>query len=198
VSDVVDLVFALQGGPVALDYADRLYRSLAACLPWLEGETAAGVHPLAGVSPGDHEIYLTRRARLALRLPASRLDQARALTGSRLDLGGPVDVGAASERPLSEITTLYSAFVSVGTADEAAFMVRCEELLAAERIAGRLVCGKAHRGCGSDAQWHGFSLMVFGLSIEDSLRLQRQGIGGERKHGCGIFIPHKSVHAVGE
>ena len=197
-SDVVDLVFALQGGPVALDYADQLYRALAARLPWLEGEAAAGVHPLAGVSPGDRELYLTRRARLALRLPASRVDDARALTSSRLDLGGVIDVGVASERPLSEITTLYSAFVSVGTADEATFMARCQELLAADRIGGRLVCGKAHCGRGVDAQWHGFSLMVFGLSIEDSLRLQRQGIGGERKHGCGIFIPHKSVHAVGE
>ena len=197
-SGTVDLVFAVTGGPVALDYADLLQRSIVARLPWLASEPAAGIHPLAGVSPGDRELYLTRRARLTLRLPVSRVEAARALCGSRLDLGGTVDVAAATEKPLSEITTLYSAFVSVGTADEAMFMTRCQELLAAEGISGRLVCGKAHSGRGVGTEWQGFSLMVFGLSIEDSLRLQRQGIGDERMRGCGIFIPHKSVRAVGE
>jgi CRISPR-associated protein Cas6 len=196
--DVIDLVFALHGEAIALDYADLLWRALQPRLPWLADEPAAGVHPLGGVSPGDRELYLTRRAKLTLRLPAARLEAARALSGARLDLGGKVEVGAAGERPLSKITTLYSSFVTVGTEVEDDFLAACGAQLRAAGIPAQLVCGKARTGRGQGDVWHGYSLMLFGLSIDNSLRVQRQGLGGERKRGCGIFIPHKSIAAVGE
>ena len=196
--DVVDVVFALRGGAVALDYADRLWRAVEIRLPWLAEEPLAGIHPLAGVSAGDRELYLTRRAKLVLRLPRHRATAAQALCGTRCDLGGEVAVGESDVRPLSQITTLYSPFVTVGTASESEFLAGCQDALATTGIGARLVCGKAHSGCGNGEEWHGFSLMLFGLSIENSLRMQRQGLGGERKRGCGIFVPHKSVAAVGE
>lgn len=197
-NEVVDVVFALQGGPVVLDYADQLWLAVLKQLPWLADEPGAGIHPLAGVSAGDAEIYLTRRARLTLRLPRHRVAAAAVMTGSRLDLGGAVLVGDLTVKPLSQITTLYSPFVTVGLADEAAFLPACQAALAADGISARLVCGKAHVGRGGGGEWHGFSLMLFGLSIENSLRVQQQGLGGERKRGCGIFVPHKAVNAVGE
>jgi hypothetical protein len=43
----------------------------------------------------------------------------------------------------------------------------------------------------------GFSLMLHGLSVADSLRVQRAGIGPHRLLGCGIFVPHRSAAAVG-
>ena len=196
--DVVDVVFALHGGAVALDYADRLWRAVEGRLPWLAEEPLAGIHPLAGVSAGDQELYLTQRAKLVLRLPRGRAAAAQALCGTRCDLGGEVDVGESEIRPLSQITTLYSPFVTLGTASEEGFLVACQEALATAGVGARLVCGKAHSGRGDGEEWHGFSLMLFGLSIENSLRMQRQGLGGERKRGCGIFVPHKSVAAVGE
>jgi CRISPR-associated protein Cas6 len=197
-ADIVDLVFALRGEAVALDYADRLWRALSARLPWLADEAAVGVHPLTGVSTGDRELYLTHRAKLTLRLPAECVEAARALTGTRLDVAGDVEVGAASVKSLSPIKTLYSSFVTVGVDAEADFLALCEARLATEGIRARLVCGKAHVGRGQDGDWRGFSLMLFGLTVEDSLRMQREGLGDERKRGCGIFIPHKSVAAVGE
>lgn len=197
-NEVVDVVFGLQGGPLALDYADLLWRAVQGRLPWLADEPGAGIHPLAGVSAGDAEIYLTRRARLTLRLPRHRVAAAEALSGSRLALGEGVLVGASTVKHLSQITTLYSPFVTVGLADEAAFQAACQAALAADGISARLVCGKAHVGRGGGSEWHGFSLMLFGLSIENSLRVQQQGLGGERKRGCGIFVPHKAVNAVGE
>ena len=196
--DVVDLVFALQGDAVALDYADRLWRAIEARIPWLADEPLAGVHPLAGVSAGDHELYLTRRARLTLRLPTSCVDRARTLSGAHLDLGGVVEVGAATQLALSPIKTLYSSFVTIGHTAEEEFLGACQAKLAASGRPAQLVCGKAHVGRGLGGDWRGFSLMLFGLTMEDSLRLQREGLGGERKRGCGIFIPHKSVAAVSE
>jgi CRISPR-associated protein Cas6 len=35
----------------------------------------------------------------------------------------------------------------------------------------------------------GFSLSIYGLSPEESLRLQESGLGGRRRMGCGIFVP---------
>jgi CRISPR-associated protein Cas6 len=195
--EIVDLVFALRGKAVALDYADLLWQALEPRLPWFGDEPAAGVHPLAGVSPGDRELYLTHRARLALRLPAERVKAARALCGSRLDLGGEVEIGEAAVRPLSQIPTLYSSFVTIGVESEDEFIAACSAHFRASSIAAELVCGKARVGHGAAGHWHGYSLMLFGLSIENSLRMQREGLGGERKRGCGIFIPHKSVAAVG-
>jgi CRISPR-associated protein Cas6 len=197
--DIVDLVFALHGEAMAQEYADVLWRALQPKLPWLADEAAIGVHPLGGVSRGDKELYLTRRAKLTLRLPAERVEAAQVLSGAKLDLGGNVEVGAAHERPLSKITTLYSPFVTVGTADEDDFFAICGARLREIGIPAQMVCGKAHTGRGQDDDvWQGYSLMLFGLSIDNSLRVQREGLGGERKRGCGIFIPHKSIAAVGE
>jgi len=42
-----------------------------------------------------------------------------------------------------------------------------------------------------------FSLMLHALPEEQSLRLQRCGLGPHRLLGCGIFVPHKSAAAVG-
>ena len=48
-----------------------------------------------------------------------------------------------------------------------------------------------------DQRLAGFSLMLHGLSAEQSLTAQAHGIGLHRKLGCGVFVPHKSVAAVG-
>ena len=39
--------------------------------------------------------------------------------------------------------------------------------------------------------------MIDGLSVEDSLRLQREGLGPGRMLGFGVFLPHKGIDAVG-
>ena len=196
--EIVDLLFPLRGRAIRQDYADTLWRALSARLPWLADEAAVGVHPLTGVSAGDRDLYLTRRAKLTLRLPAERVESARVLTGSRLDLTGEVEIGAPGVRLLSPIRTLYSSFVTIGVDVEADFLAACEAQLAAAAIPAQLVCGKAHIGHGQERDWRGFSLMLFGLTVDDSLRMQREGLGGERKRGCGIFVPHKSVAAVSE
>lgn len=200
--EMVDVVFDLRGRAIALDYADRLLQELSARLPWLAGETIAAVHPLAGVSPGDTELYFTRRARLALRLPVKRRGEARALTGARLDLGGEVEVGEAREKPLEPAKVLYSSFVTVGESEEQRFLEVCCQRLSEAGLGAyaidRLVCGKARRAAGEDGEWMGYSLMLHDLKADDSMRLQQVGLGGERKRGCGIFVPHKAIVGVAE
>ncbi len=38
----------------------------------------------------------------------------------------------------------------------------------------------------------GYALLVEGLSVEDSLRLQQYGLGGRRRMGCGVFVPART------
>ncbi len=195
--EIVDLVFALSGQVVAEDYADLLWQALRAALPWLEEDAAAAVHPLAGTSLAQGERYLSKHSRLLLRLSADRVERARALCGVRLDLGGAVEVGAATVRALGPTQVLHSPFVQVGLADDLAFLAECRRLLDDLGVEGHMVSGKARSMQGVDSRLQGFSLMLHGLGREDSLRLQRTGLGADRKHGCGVFVPHKSVAAVG-
>lgn len=197
-ADAVDLIFALRGRAIMADYAERLRDELLRCLPWLADESRAGVHPLGGLSDGANEHYLSGRSRLTLRVPRGRVEQAQALGGQQLDLGGVAEVGRATLRELSPAAVLYSSFVTYGRADEAEFMAECRREI--EGLAFRnacLICGKARQSGGGVAV-SGFSLMVHGLSAPESLHLQSAGLGRQRQRGCGIFVPHKAIAAVGE
>jgi CRISPR-associated protein Cas6 len=196
--DVADVVFALNGHAVAEDYAELLWLGLREVLPWLAEDAVAGVHPLSGTSPGQGEQYLSRRSRLVLRLAVDRIDAARALSGARLDLGGTVEVGAATVRALGVARTLYSPFVDVGITDEEAFLAECRRRLADMAPAAKLIAGKARALRAEEGIRKGFSLMLHGLGADDSLRIQHSGLGEGRKRGCGVFVPHKSVVAVSD
>ena len=198
-TEVVDVAFALSGGTIPADHGWRLYRLLAERLAWLEGESAAGVHPIraARAGSGTSELYVGGRGRLMLRLPRERAGAAYSLSGAQLDLGEGVQVGAAHVRALFAHGTLYSHFVSTGSGDEARFQANVTEELQAAGIECKVVCGKARRARGAGGDTQGFSLMLHGLSAEHSLRMQETGLGEGRKLGCGIFVPHRSAAAVG-
>jgi hypothetical protein len=60
-------------------------------------------------------------------------------------------------------------------------------------IAANLICGRAVVLEGENQAIHGFSLVIHNLKPEDSLRLQYTGLGSNRQHGCGVFIPYKVI-----
>lgn len=201
--EVVDVQFALAGQRIPLDHADALWLALCEQLPWLATEPLAAVHPLAGLSPGEDCWYLSRRSRLTLRLAAEQAPKALALVGATLTIGdAAVQVGAATQRALQAMPVLYAKFVSYGGAtdepiDEAAFHAACRAELAALGMSPRLLCGKARRARTATGLFSGFSVMLLDLSEEQNLTIQRQGLGDERKRGCGVFVPHKSMAAAG-
>jgi len=43
---------------------------------------------------------------------------------------------------------------------------------------------------------HTRSLMLADLTVEEAVKLQQQGLGADRKLGCGLFIPHKGINPV--
>jgi CRISPR-associated protein Cas6 len=199
-SVMVDVVFALEEGSFPDDHADALSLAVRSVLPWFDEEPEAGILPLSGVAHGNNgACFVGRRSRLALRLPIYRSASADSLAGTRLDLDGSwLTLGKCSVRPLFPARgVVYSHLVSVGTDDEIEFLAQCRTLLAGRGLAPQLISGKARELRTAEAMVRGFSLMLHGLAAAESLAVQECGLGTHRALGCGLFIPHKSVVAVG-
>ncbi len=194
---VVDVSFAARSEHLPRDYGYALFRALADVLEWLEEAPLTGVHPLQGTTACNGGLLLGPRARLVLRVPAERAGQALALAGRHLDIGSGLEVGAGRQRELMPFSTVHSHFVSAGCADEIEFLDKVAAELRETGLPERMIAGKAHAMATCDAEVCGFSLLLHGLSPAQSLDVQARGIGQGRKLGCGIFVPYKSIIAVG-
>ena len=144
----------------------------------------------------DALLQLSQRVKLALRLPRHRVDAAALLLGRTLQVAGwPLRVDNLAVRPLSRITTLFSRGVIFdASGEEAGFLSTAGEQLGALGIRdARLVCGRSTVAATPGRTYHPRSLMLAGLTREQSLALQQHGLGTERKLGFGLFIPHKNI-----
>ncbi len=197
---MVDVVFSLEEGTLGDDHASALSLAVRRVLPWFDEEPEAGILPLSGLAKGNGVRFVGRRSRLALRLPIRRVASADFLIGARLDLDGTaLMVGTSSVRPLFPARgVVYSHFVSVDADDEIEFLERCKSLLAERGLKPQLITGKARELRTAEGVVRGFSLMLHGLGAADSLAVQEAGLGAHRALGCGLFVPHKSVVAVGD
>lgn len=195
---VVDVAYGLAGGALPRDHRFALKRELSRRLPWLESEPLAGIHPLRGALTDYGVVLLPRRARLVLRLPQSRVDDALALEGETLDVAGArLAVGRASLRPLEAYGALYADCVVFDCASEKAFLAAVTSRLDALGTRCDCVCGRARSFGAGEREVAGFALLLHRLDADHSLRLQRTGIGGERTMGCGIFVRHRLATPVG-
>ncbi|MEP7183117.1 MAG: type I-MYXAN CRISPR-associated protein Cas6/Cmx6 [Betaproteobacteria bacterium] len=193
-ASVVDVLFELAATSLFADHADALAHAVARWLPWFDTEPAAGIHPLRAAATSQGMVVLARRARLVLRVPASRAADCRTLCGRMLDVAGSaVDVGAASERPLAPSATLYARRVAAATDDERAFHEVVARWLAETGVRCEFISGRPHRFAAGAREVVGFGLALHGLSPADSIRVQSAGMGGDRRLGCGIFVPHKAI-----
>lgn len=190
--EMTDVVFSLAGRDLPADHAFALWAELTRVLPWLGGEEQAGILPLRAPEHGD-ALLLPRRARLVLRVPASRALEAQALCGQGLDVGGhALTVGEARERPLQPSPTLHAQLVASEAAEDA-FLAAMQSELERAGIAGKLICGKRHTLPGSSGAIAGYSLVLHDLKPQAALSLQCCGLGAKRHLGCGVFIPYKVI-----
>jgi CRISPR-associated protein Cas6 len=198
VSDaVVDLQFDLQGTTIPKDHGYLLFQELSRLLPWLASEEQLGIHHIQGADTGHEELVLNRRVKLVVRAPATRVADLLTLTGQSVKLGKHVlTIGAAKSKQLSRHTPLFAHCVTTGNDDEVAFAADIMRLLDDMHIDSRFICGKRQTIKTAQGDVHGYSLMLHGLPVQHAIRVQQDGLGGNRKIGCGIFIPHKSLTAL--
>ncbi len=205
---MVDVVYAIECRALPVDHAWPLSRAVTGALPWLKDDPRAGVHTIhvaesgnGWMRPGnpDDLLQLSRRTKLALRLPVERLGDARSLTGQTLDVAGHrMAVGEASERPLSDLTTLFARYIVAEEAgSEESFLKAMHSALRAMGITPKkMLCGIEHRIRTPDGPLRTRSLMLAELSPDESRRLQEQGLGSSRYLGCGLFLPHKGIQEL--
>lgn len=209
--DVVDLAFRLNCPTLPVDHAHALSSRLLEELPWLAEERHAGVHLIHGAASGNgwyrpedttsELLHLSKRTRMRLRVPRHRLDDARELTGKKLEIAGhALEVGKSEVFLLSSLSTLFARYVLTSEAlDEEQFLESAaKELQSIDIPCRKLLGGITHRMTFPDGDIFTRSLMVADLEPEQSVRLQQIGLGAGRTIGCGLFIPHKGIKAVKE
>ncbi|HUJ85417.1 MAG TPA: type I-MYXAN CRISPR-associated protein Cas6/Cmx6 [Burkholderiales bacterium] len=196
-AQAADLRFELQGERLPLDHGQALAEAVCEQLPWLAEEPAAGIHAVRGAAMGGELLGISRRARLTLRLPRARLDDALALAGRSLRLAGQtLGVGAGRAWPISPSETVYARLVIAGPEEEVPFAEALGGLLRSFGAACQVVLGKPRALATRAGVRRGFSVLLHGMTPELSLRLQERGLGELRLQGCGIVVPYKSIAAV--
>jgi len=192
----IDLVFAVAGERLPVGYAAELWEALVRGLPWLADEPGVGVHTIRAPA-SDGSLLLSRRTRLALRVPTRRQADALRLSGRQLDVGGErLEVGAARPRPLQPYPTLSAAFVATGAADALAHQQAVEAMLGELGVPLHFICGRLRTVNLRDASVAGAEVVLHQLRPEQSLAMQERGLGGQRHLGHGLFVPHKTISDI--
>ena len=207
IDDVVDLVFSIQCKCLPVDHIHALSESVQKVLPWLREEGSAGIHSIHGAASGNgwmrpedpnELLHLSRRTKFELRVPKHRVEDARFLEGNTLDVAGhPVEIQTATVRPLSTITILLCRYLATDEdiANEEQVLGWVAEQLKALGITPRKILFGIETFIQSPAcPIRARSLMLADLEVEESLILQRKGLGPHRHLGCGLFIPHKHIN----
>ncbi len=207
--DVVDLLFKISCKTLPLDHGYALSQQIQHYLPWLADEPKAAIHQIhvaesanGWMRPDDPEsevLCVSRRTKMSLRLPSSRLDDAKALMGKTLDIDGhELTVGDFTTKKLSKLTTIFARYVDTGgLEDENQFLESMAQQLGDKGIrikkmmSGRLLTHRTDQG---DILTR--KLMLSDLEVKESFLLQEQGIGDKQLLGMGIFMPHKGIDAV--
>lgn len=208
--EIQDLVFKIQCSSLPVDHAYALSEAITPLLPWLKTATGAGIHQVYVAESGngwmrpenpDELLYLSRRTKLVLRVPDKNLDSALQLEGKQLDIAGnKMIVGTVEKRPLSVLTTLFTRYLvfSDEQENEVDFLentmkaLRDISVLPEKMLPGR---EKTIQMPGKMIKTR--SLMITGISVEESIRIQQHGLGLYQDLGCGIFLPHKDILEVG-
>jgi len=207
--EVVDVSYKIDCKQVPTCHAWELSQALYQTLPWVKDEPEVGVHQIHGAASGngwnrppDGElIHLSKRTRMHLRVPSDRTDDASTLVGKTLDVAGnPVLVGKMTVKSIDPFSTIFARYIVMekGMTEDDFLQWVVDELTARDIQARKLLCGMGHEFEANGESIETRSLMVADLDKLSSVKLQEVGIGLHRHLGCGIFVPHKGIKAVGE
>lgn len=206
---VVDLSFKIECKLIPGCHAWALSQAIYEALPWIRDDESIGIHQIHGATSGngwerpadDELIHLSRRTRMTLRVPVEKVEAAAGLVGKTLDvMGYPVIVGEMAKKAINPLATIFARYVIVpdGMTEDRFLYWVVDEFKQHDVATRKMLCGKAHKLDINGKIIETRSLMVADLDKQDSVILQEVGVGPGRHLGCGIFLPHKGIKAVGE
>jgi CRISPR-associated protein Cas6 len=207
---LIELSFPALGHSFPIDHGYELYGALSRLLPALHDDRVCRIAPVRGTYAGNGLLQLDpRHSRIRFRLPPEAIPQFLILAGKPLEIGGHrVRLGVPQVSALVPAPALAARLVTIKVAQIERIAVPAEFLAAARRqldalgVAGEagipLVDAGPHEGKPrrrvlriKEKKVVGFPLRVTGLTAEESITLQEQGVGGRSKMGCGFFLPVK-------
>ncbi|MCA9218217.1 MAG: type I-MYXAN CRISPR-associated protein Cas6/Cmx6 [Planctomycetales bacterium] len=207
-SQIVDLAFPVSSAAtMPADHGYALYGAISRMVPHLHELAGIGIHPIAGTQVGNRQLQINERSRLIIRCSADQIPSVIALSGKSLGLAEVrLRVGVPQVRALVPATALRSRLVTIklpvasaSDIDEANFLEAVRQQLGDLGISQQATAalGKRRTLNVKGKEVVGYEMIIEGLSVKESLDLQRQGVGGRRKMGCGIFVAFKSVEPEG-
>ena len=205
-SSMTDIAYMINCKTLPYDHAFKLSNQITMVLPWLNDNLQNGIHMLHGPHAGhgwerstDDTIFLSKRTRLILRIPKTHIDRAKKLEGVTLKISNDtLVVGKSYEKPFTVTRDLFSKFVIVDKGiNEEQFLEKINNELQQNGVSlHNTICGKTNTVEINNKKKSTCSLMLPGLSKQQSILIQDKGLGEGRIFGCGLFVPHKSIDAV--
>jgi CRISPR-associated protein Cas6 len=211
--DFLELQFSLRGKTLPSDHGYALYSCVKGLLqqaddPSLPSDLPPDLHlcTVSGVPNQDGMILLTRGSKVRLRCPSAQLqtwyrllqNQVFDIQGHLIRLVQPrITLPESSSVLTSRLVTFKLDAIDHGDVPRY-FLESCQKGLDRLGVTGQAFIPSDRNGDLArrvvqvkQKKILGYSVVVEGLSPEDSLTLQGHGLGGRRHFGCGWFYPSK-------
>lgn len=186
----IDIHFPIVGRTIAVDHGYALFASICRVLPEFHSRDDVGLALVRGKYLGNGLLSLNKLSGIRIRLPDDSLPDFIGLSGNTLIVDGSrLTLCTPTIYQIIPRTALYSHIVTTKNGnDEQRFLTAIKEQMDALDIQREFFIGRRKTFKVSGKQIVGYSLLVTGLTADESISLQEHGLGGRRKMGCGIFI----------
>ncbi len=193
----LDLEFPVfSSSAIAVDHGYHLYAGLSRALSTVHSENGIAVHPIRGRQIGDRMLQLMPWSTVRIRTPEDRIGDLVGLAGKSIHIGDrQVRLGVPKVQGLDPATAVRSRLVTIkGFLDAELFAQAVRRQLDSLEISERVILtiGKRRTLRVRDKEVVGFEVILEGLTAEESILLQEQGLGGRRHMGCGVFLAAKN------
>ena len=205
-SEMVDLSFSVDCKELPYDHAYELSSEIIKLVPEIKNDNRNAIQTLHGPMSGNgwvradgENIFLSKRAKLCLRVRKDHADKIRAIEGKKIKLfGNELNIGKSKIKSFLVVRDLFCRFVSCNEdLPEENFLEEVQAELRAYKVnINKALCGQSKRISFGEKSLYTRSLMIADLTKEEAVILQEEGVGKHRLFGCGIFLPHKSIDAV--
>jgi len=199
-STFVELSFSVIGQTLPADHGYGLFSALTQCIEELHELSGWSLNTISGIPDKQGKISLREYSKLRIRLPSEKVPLVYPLAGKKLQIGiHDIVLGIPQIFTLNSASQLRSRLVVIkGYQKPESFLAAAQRQLEKLGIKGNLSISINSSGeiSRKTIKIKKFTIIGFGLEINDldsenSLLLQKVGIGGKRRMGCGVFVPFR-------
>ena len=194
----IELAFPVMGQSISIDHGYQLYSALKYRLMQLKDWDDISIKTISGKLDRDarNQLNLTDRSKLLIRLPSEKVPYVYSFGGKSLTIGRhKIRLGIPEMNFLQPKSRLRSHIVVIkGYEEPNGFLEAAKRQIEALSIKADLKLISKKDGTAKPKTIKvrqiivGFGIEANNLSEADSIILQKRGLGGKQKMGCGVFV----------